>query len=244
MKITLKPIKPKRIADQVFDQLRELIFRGEFKPGKQIMPERELAQALNVSRTSVRDAISKLVVLGLLEQRQGQGTFVRTTTDTAKHPLAIAMETEGATLEDLLEVRMGLECNAAALAAKRAVENDLHFMHKSIEEMKTEVQSGRLGTQADVSFHIAVAYAAHNPLQVYVMRNFYDFLFVGIKENLVRLYEKPANIEMIIAQHTEIYHTIRDHNPQKAEKAMRRHINFVLDFFKGKSYDLKELQER
>jgi len=236
MGITLKPIKPKRIADQVFDQLRELIFRGEFKPGKQIMPERELAGALNVSRTSVRDAISKLVVLGLLEQRQGQGTFVRAAPDTDKHPLAVAMETENASLEDLLEVRMGLECNAAALAAKRAIESDLHFMHKSIEEMKAEVKSGRLGTEADVSFHIAVAYATQNPLQVYIMRNFYDFLFVGIKENLSRLYENPANIETIIAQHTEIYHTIRDHNPQKAENAMKRHIGFVLDFFKRKSF--------
>ena len=77
MKIPLKPIKPKRVSDQVFDQLRELIFRGEFKPGEQITPERELADAMNVSRTSIRDAISKLAVTGLLEQRQGQGTFVR-----------------------------------------------------------------------------------------------------------------------------------------------------------------------
>ncbi len=239
MKITLKPIKPKRIADQVFDQLRELIFRGEFKPGKQIMPERELAEALNVSRTSVRDAISKLVVIGLLEQRQGQGTFVRAAPDITKHPLAIAMESENATLTDLLEVRMGLECNAATLAAKRAIEQDLHFMQKSIDEMKADIKSSHLetlGTQADVSFHIAVAYATHNPLQVHVMKNFYDFLFVGIKEYWARLYEKPANIEAIIAQHTEIYQTIREHNPQEAEKAMRHHINFVLDFFKRNSF--------
>ena len=239
MKIKLKPIKPKKISDQVFDQLRELIFRGEFKPGEQIMTERELAEALNVSRTSVRDAISKLVVMRLLEQRQGQGTFVRATPDITKHPLAIAMEAEDATLEDLLEVRMGLECNAAALAARRAVEHDLHFMQKSIDEMKVEGQSGPLLTQADISFHIAVAYAAHNPLQVYIMKNFYDFLFAGIKENLVSLYEKPANIEAIIAQHTEIYHTIRDHNTQEAEKAMKRHINFVLDFFKERSCSVR-----
>ena len=61
MNIRLKPISPKRISDQVFDQLRELIFRGDFQPGQKIMTERELATALNVSRNSVREAINKLV---------------------------------------------------------------------------------------------------------------------------------------------------------------------------------------
>ena len=234
MKISLKPIKPKRVSDQVFDQLRELIFRGEFKPGEQITPERELADAMNVSRTSIRDAISKLAVTGLLEQRQGQGTFVRTPDNTERHPLAVAMETQDASLEDLLEVRRGLECNAASLAASRSVESDLLFLEKSIAEMKKAVDSGRLGTEADVSFHMAISYATKNPLQVYVMRNFYDYLFVGIKENLAHLYQDPANIEKIIQQHTEILQTIRDHNPQEAYNAMKRHIDFVLNFFKGR----------
>jgi len=228
----LKPIKPKRISDQVFDQLRELIFRGEMKPGEQIMPERELSEALDVSRTSIRDAINKLVVMGLLEQKQGQGTFVCSLDSKEKNPLAAAMEDHDASLEDLLEVRMGLECNAAALAAQRAVDKDINFMEKSINEMKDEVKSGRLGTEADVLFHMAISYATKNPLQVYIMKYFYDILFVGIKEALSQLHEDLANIDKIIKQHTEIFHAIRDHKPDKAYSAMERHINFVLDFVK------------
>ena len=159
MKLPLKPIKPKRISDQVFDQLKELIFRGEMKPGQKIMPERELSEALNVSRTSVRDAISKLVVMGLLEQRQGQGTFVRSMDSIQNNPLAVAIDAQDATLEDLLEVRMGLECNAASLAAQRAVDSDIQFLERSIADMHKEVASGELGTEADVSFHMAIAYA-------------------------------------------------------------------------------------
>jgi GntR family transcriptional repressor for pyruvate dehydrogenase complex len=234
MPLPLKPIKPKRISDQVFEQLRELIFRGEMKPGQQIMPERELADALGVSRTSVRDAINKLVVMGLLKQKQGQGTFVRSPNALEKNPLAVAMETENATLEDLLEVRMGLECNAASLAASRAVEKDIHFLERSIHQMRQEVDSGKLGTEADVSFHMAISYATKNPLQVFLMKNFYDFLFVGIKENLSHLYEDPKNIDEIIKQHTKIFDTIRDHNPEKAFNAMKRHINFVLNFFRNR----------
>lgn len=231
MKAPLKPIKPKRISDQVLDQLRELIFRGEFKPSEQIPPERELAEVLRVSRTSVRDAIGKMVAMGLLEQHQGQGTFVRVPAPSEKHPLAVAMETQNASLEDLLEVRMGLECNAASLAAARAEDSDLQFIEKSLEEMRKEVAAGRLGTEADVSFHMAVAYATKNPLQVYVMRSFYDYIFVGIKENLAYLYEDPANIEKIIAQHTAVFHAIREHDPSRAFDNMRSHIDFVLDFF-------------
>ena len=232
MTVPLKPIKPRRISDQVFDQLRELIFRGEMKPGQQIMPERDLSKALNVSRTSVRDAISKLVVMGLLEQRQGQGTFVKSPDSLERNPLAVAMEAQDATLEDLLEVRMGLECNAAFWAAKRAKDKDIEFLEKSIEEMRKEVETGNLGTEADVSFHMAISYATKNPLQVYVMKHFYDLLFTGIRENLKHLYEDPVNIKKIVEQHTEICKCIRDHDTEGAYRSMNQHIEFVLNFFK------------
>ncbi|QTA82118.1 Putative HTH-type transcriptional regulator, LutR-like [Desulfonema limicola] len=233
MKIQLKPIKPKRISDQVFDQLREIIFRGELKPGEKIMPERELSEVLGVSRTSVRDAISKLVVMGFLEQKQGQGTFVKTTENSENNPLAAAMETEDATLIDLLEVRMGMECNAAALAAQRADKKDIQFLESSLEEMKKEINEGGLGTEADVSFHMALSYATKNPLQIYLMKNFFDFLFAGINENLNHLYKEPQNIPEIIKQHTEIITAIKNKDPEKAYKSMKKHITFVMDFFKN-----------
>ena len=232
MKIELKPIKPKRISDQVFEQLRELIFRGELKPGEQIMPERELADALGVSRTSVRDAIRKLVVMGFLEQKQGQGTFVRGTDAIRKSPLAVAMENQDASLTDLLEVRMGLETNAAALAAVRADEKDIHFLEKSLQELEEQVRQGELGNEADVSFHMAITYATKNPVQIYLMKTFFDFLFIGIKENLRYLYEEPANIDQIFEQHSAIIQAIKNRHPEEASAAMRKHIHFVMDFFR------------
>jgi GntR family transcriptional repressor for pyruvate dehydrogenase complex len=234
MMIPLQPIKPKKISDQVFDQIRELIFRGQLKAGEQVMPERELAEALQVSRTTVRNAINKLVVLGLLEHKQGQGTFVRFPDTRLNNPVAAAMEVQDATITDLLEVRMGLECNAAALAAQRASEKDLHFMEASFEEMRVEVGSGRLGTEADTAFHMALAYATKNPVHVFIMKNFYDFLFVGIKKNLSHLYEDPENIDRILSQHGEIIAAIRKKDAHEALLAMRRHIQFVQDFFRNR----------
>ena len=232
MTLPIKPIKPKRISDQVFDQIRELIYRGRLKPGEKLMTERELAQAMNVSRTTIRDAIQRLVAMGLIIQKQGQGTFVKAMDDTLVNPLAKVMEAQDASLEDLLEVRLGLECNAAALAAKRADETDITALKQSIIEMETEVESGRLGTEADTAFHMAIAYAAKNPLHILIMRNFYDYLFHSIGESLASLYEDPANIQEILRQHNNILNTIKSRDPYKAYRAMSEHIVFVMDFFK------------
>ena len=231
MTIPLIPIKPKRISDQVFDQIRELIFRGKLKPGEKLMTERELAQAMDVSRTTIRDAIQRLSAMGLIVQRQGQGTFVKSYDAGHENPLAKAIEAQNASIEDLLEVRIGLECNAASLAALRADESDIKAMTRSIEEMQQEVASGRLGTEADTSFHMAIAYAAKNPIHILIMRNFYDYLFHGIRESLESLYEKPANIQAIIKQHSTILAAITSRDADASYSAMKIHIRFVMEFF-------------
>ena len=235
MDIDLKPVKPKRISDQVFDQIRELIYRGTLKPGEKLLTERQLAEKMNVSRTTIRDAVHRLVAAGLIEQKQGQGTFVKSLASGKDSPLGEAMKSQNASINDLLEVRMGLECNAASIAARRADESDISAIEQTLTEMKNEVDSGRLGTEADTSFHMAIAYATKNPLHVYIMRNFYDYLFEGIKESLVSLYEHPDNIKRIYMQHKTILDHIRARDPFGAFNAMNEHIIFVLEFFKRKN---------
>jgi GntR family transcriptional repressor for pyruvate dehydrogenase complex len=234
MKIKLKPINPKRISDQVFDQLRELIFRGDFQPGEKIMTERELAKVLNVSRNSVREAINKLVTLRFLEQRQGQGTFVRSMEEAVKIPLATVMETQDASLIDLMEMRMGIESNAASLAAQRANHADLEAIEKAIGQMDTDTRAGGLGTEGDLSFHMAIAWATKNPLQIYIMKNVSDFLHVGIRENLLHLYQDSDNIVEILRQHKAIYQAIHRGDAEAAYRTMRNHINYVIRFFKNR----------
>jgi len=233
MTIRLKPIARKRISDHVFDQLRKLIFSGELKSGQKVMTERELADALDVSRNSVREAINKLVIMGLVEQRQGQGTFVCSVEDAVKIPLGTVMEAQEASLVDLLELRLGIECNAAAMAARRATDEDLAAMEAALDEMIADTATGGLGTGSDLSFHMAIAAATKNPMQIYIMKNVVDFLHIGIRENLIHLYEKPENISTILEQHQAIYQAIRSGNPDTAFQAMKNHIDFVIDFFEG-----------
>jgi GntR family transcriptional repressor for pyruvate dehydrogenase complex len=232
MKATLKPIKPQRITDQVFEQLRELIYRGQLKPQEQLLPERELAEALSVSRTTVRGAINKLVALGLLEQKQGQGTFVRSMEKGGNNPLAVALEAENISLTDLLEVRLGLETNAASLAARRATEADIGILRKTLTEMEDQAALGPPSYETDTAFHMAITYATKNPAQIFLMRHFYDYLTVGIKENLARLYEDPANIQSVLQEHRNIFNAIAKHDPESAFAAMKLHIRNVVIFFR------------
>ncbi len=231
----LKPVKQQKISDQVFEQLKELIFRGQLAPGEKLLPERDMARSMDVSRTTIRNALSRLVTMGLVEHQQGKGTFVCVPDPRNSNPFAIAMNTQDATIYDLLEVRMGLECGAAALAAERADAVDINAMKQSIEEMGKEVLAGRLGTQADTSFHMAIAYATKNQIHIQVMKNFYDYLIHGIMEGLKSLYEDPANIERILNQHQSIMTSIMNRNPDTAYRDMRSHIDFVKKFFKNKN---------
>lgn len=233
--MNLKPIKPKRISDQVFEQIRELIYKGEFKPGQQILPERDLAKSMAVSRTSVRNAINKLVTLGLLDHRQGQGTFVSSPEAREGNPLAAAMGTDEATLDDLLEVRMGMECNTAKLAAQRATDSDLKAMLKSLEEMEEDLAAtDKIGTGPDTAFHMAIAFATKNPVLIHLMRNFYDFLFVGIKKNLTHMYTDREALEDVIGHHRAVYEAIKRRAPQEAFDAMQLHIEYVQEYFRSR----------
>jgi GntR family transcriptional repressor for pyruvate dehydrogenase complex len=234
MGLKFTPIKPKRIADQVFDQLRESILRGHLEPGDQIMSERELAAAFDVSRTSIREAINRLTAMGLIEQKQGRGTFVAFPSLEEKNALVAAMKGENLSIEDLLEVRIGLECNATYLAAERASEKDIYLMEQSIEALRDSVEKGALNADSDVSFHMAIAYATKNSLHIQIMRDLYDYLSTGIKENQYHLLEGSNAMNEIVQQHVKIADFIKKRDTERAFRAMFDHLRFVLDYVKNK----------
>lgn len=226
-----KTVKPQKVSDQVFEQIRDLIFRGQLKPGEQLPPERELVRTLGISRPPIREAINRLVARGLVEHRQGQGTFVRAPSSAPDNPLKAVLDGQEASLMDLLEVRLGLECNAAVMAARRATEEDITPLKESVQRMVSLIKAGDYDFNEDTYFHIGIAYATKNTVQMHIMKNLYDLIRYGIKESLAHLYEDPANMETICTQHEAILDAICRHDPQAAFEAMHRHITFVIDFF-------------
>ncbi len=98
--------------------------------------------------------------------------------------------------------------------------------------MEETVKTGELGNEADAAFHMAVTFATKNPVQIHLMRNFYELLFRGIKKSLSHLWDDPDNIDFVIKTHTKVYEAIANREPDRAEKAMCEHIVYVQDWFK------------
>ena len=157
-------ITPRRtgLVEQVIDQLRATIASGEWPVGGRIPPETELAAALDVGRNTVREAVRALAHAGLLEVRQGDGTFVRATTELSGALRKLC----GTELREALEVRRVLEVDAARLAAVRRTDDDLASLRAALAERNTAVRDHDVerAVHTDTAFHLVVVQCAHNAL--------------------------------------------------------------------------------
>ncbi len=227
------PIRKQQISDLVFEQLRESIYRGELKIGERLPAERELADIMGVSRSSVRKAIAELVGMGYVENRKGQGTFVKLPeARDAANPFAYVMSPGQSSLDELMEVRIGLECQGVALAAERANEMDITFLEMAFSEMNDWQPDRDKAKEADMKFHMGIAYATHNSVHVDLTRRFYDYMFHGINRLHSLLYEKNRNLGIIDQQHFKILDAIKCKDGESASRYMLQHITFLRVFLK------------
>jgi len=219
------PVKQKQVSTLVFEQLRDAIFRGRLKPGERILPERELAITMKVSRTSVRSAIAKLITLGYLENHQGKGTFVATR-DSAdvSNPFQSLINPGVSTVDELLEFRIGLGMHGVSLAAMRATPQDVKYLEDVLKNSGGEDWNPQTETEADIAFHMGIAYATHNGVYVDLTRRFYEYMFYRLKELHYLIYENQMKVQEIERQHHDILNAIRVHDPDSARKAMLNHI--------------------
>ena len=194
MTTLFKPIRLKKLSEEIVEQIKTLITDGELKPGEKIPSERELASLLGVSRPSVREAIMVLETMGLLESSHGGGTYVRSLADSTLAPLAAMVEDNPQLLEELLEVRMGLECWSAYLAATRATDEEIKKIGESVEEMALQAVSGGWGSDVDFRFHYAITTATHNTMQLHVLDTIHGLFLATIEVALTKLYSQPQFI--------------------------------------------------
>jgi GntR family transcriptional repressor for pyruvate dehydrogenase complex len=223
-------IASQRIYQQIVDQISRMIREGTLQPGDRLPPERQLAEEFGVSRAAVREALSALGLMGLVEVRAGEGTFVRSVTpEGLVSPLALllTMERDQALGLELLEIRAALEAEAAYLAAQRREEEDLAQMAKALEQMEQALVEGGLGAEADLAFHHAISAAAGNGLLVQVMRTLQESMTESLQEYRERLLRIPSMDRVLLEEHQSIWAAIRDRNPDMAHDRMRAHIERV-----------------
>lgn len=222
------PVKQKPVATLVFEQLRDSIFRGQLKPGEQLPSERELADTMRVSRTSVRNALTQLITLGYLETRHGSGTYVVDySKNAADNPFTSLISPSRSTIDEVLEYRVGIGMHGAALAAERATDADIQFLEETLHRNDGQTTSVQQETEADIAFHMGIAYATHNVVYIELTRRFYEYMFFRLKELHCILYEIQANLDAIEEQHNTILVAIKDGDPVAARRAMEQHIEFL-----------------
>jgi GntR family transcriptional repressor for pyruvate dehydrogenase complex len=231
MTIVLEPIRPKKISEEIVAQIKQLISRGELKPGDRIPSERELAIMLGVSRPSVREAIMVLEAMGFLDSRQGGGTFVKALTEgRIMDPLAKLVEKKDpALLRSLAEVRMGLESWSAYLAAKRATAEDIAELRRIYAVMVKQAAKGGWNSEVDAEFHYAITEASHNSLQMHVLDSIHSLFHTTIQVALMEFYQQQGHIQLLLSHHREIMEAIAAHDPDLARQKMLVHLAMVED---------------
>jgi GntR family transcriptional regulator, transcriptional repressor for pyruvate dehydrogenase complex len=226
----LRPIKPVKVSDKIYEQLRDMIYRGELRSGDRLMSERELAETLHVGRPSVREAIHKLHEHGLVDSRRGVGTFVCSKEDRADNkPLLQVLNGQDFTIVELLEVRSALESNSAALAARRSTDQDIKIIEQSLNRLLNVRESRERNLDNELSFHMNIAYASKNTVQVHLMKSFYDVLYYGMNLVFPTLIKDTKLDDMTYDQHIRIFEAIKNRDSVLAGKTMESHIQSVLD---------------
>jgi GntR family transcriptional repressor for pyruvate dehydrogenase complex len=223
-------IKPRKISDEIVEQLKSLIFKGKLKPEEKLPPERELAKSLNVSRVSLREALNTLQGMGLLEIQQGNRTFVRPLTTRSIHdPLVSFSKTGPANILKLLEVRKYLEVGAASLAAERATNEEIKRLEKALKEMEEDLKRNRLGAKSDIEFHGIIVGATHNEAYIHIMQTLYDLLQEPFRIAYGQIIRKKDKRVKLLLQHQGMFKGIRDHDPERAAEEALIHLCFALE---------------
>ncbi|WP_303450624.1 FadR/GntR family transcriptional regulator [Oceanobacillus profundus] len=220
----LKPIRRKRLYQDIIEQIQLLIRDNELKPGDKLPSEREMAENLSVSRTSVREAISVMESAGLVEVLQGKGVFLINDENTKLlNKLDKLLNSQGLNLIELIEVRQGLEGQAAYLAAIRRSETDLQKIKSAYIKMEKAYANDLVAAEEDYEFHISVVTAAKNPMLLKAVELFTDPFIQGV--NILREKSiKSGKGQIILSEHFDIYKAIEEQDELKAQTAMWNHL--------------------
>ncbi|MEM1345518.1 MAG: FCD domain-containing protein [Pseudomonadota bacterium] len=225
-----EPIDVDRVADAVVDQIEDLILAGVLRPGQKLPPERALSETLDVSRPKLREAIHVLEERGLLRIRRNEGAFVEPLTGEVLTPAMLALCTRhrGAFF-DFLEYRRDQEAFAAHLAAHRATPADHEALYHAIEAMEAGIEGGSDSerTDLDLSFHMAVAAAAHNAILMHTLRAIYALMTRGAFHDTRRLYGAGATREELLRQHRAIAEAVEAGDAERAAAAAEAHVDYV-----------------
>lgn len=238
--MSIQPIKAPRLHERIAQEIAELIAAGSFKPGARLPAERQLAQSLKVSRSSLREALSALELQGVLEIRVGSGAYVRRrptpadlaparadTADPSKAPhgpAGLPPSADELSPFDLLRARRIVEPEAAALAARHATPAQRASLAQAFEALALEMRGQPGHATADRDFHVLIARASGNAALALMVERLWQESLGPLGQRMEALYVTRGRRRDNIAEHRAILEAVVTGQTVRARQAMRRHL--------------------
>jgi len=213
-----------RVYEDVVRQIQAFLSSGQLKPGDKLPPERELARRFQVSRSSLRDAIRTLELVGLVRSRQGEGTVVcDLSPDALLSPLSTMLGRRRELVGELLDVRKMIEPGLAARAAAHATPDQIAHLEDVLGRQRQKMRRGEFPIDEDTEFHYTIALAARNG----VVRKLMDLLMDLLRDSRASGLQVPGRLSRSLTGHRRILTAVRRHDARGAETAMRRHLREI-----------------
>ncbi|NDY90430.1 FadR family transcriptional regulator [Ideonella sp. TBM-1] len=214
-----------RLSEQLADALAGGIREGQLQPGQRLPTEAALVERFGVSRTVVREALSRLKTLGLIESRQGSGAYVRRPPEAATaQPLLLAPDGSVEAVLQMVEVRRALEAEAAALAAARVTPATLAPIQAALQTLEAAVAAGSEGVEEDMAFHAAIAQAAGNPFLLATLAHLGQFLTGAMRVTRANEATQDRMQQEVRAEHAAIVRAIAEGDVVAARFAGAQHM--------------------
>ncbi|MDA0747126.1 MAG: FadR/GntR family transcriptional regulator [bacterium] len=221
-----EPVVRTSLSDEIVSRIVDLVSRGTLQPGDRLPAERELCKRFGVGRTSLREALRSLSVMGILDGRVGEGTFVCSNSRYLEKTLRLGLLLDPKRVQDLLETRLMLESQTAHLAAQRATDEDLRTIENTVRGMKKALNLPDKFLEYDLQFHLAVAQATQNSILCTLLGLTRGYLQEWIKKSLKTPAKNTAQTRarLSLEQHKKILQHLKQKNAEGAREAMVAHI--------------------
>lgn len=226
------PAKNTKVYEQVVERIKKMIEEGELKIGDKLPTERAMAEELNVSRASIREAIRSLEVIGLIESIQGAGNYIKNDfSEILLEPLSMMFMLQQGSAIEIYELREVLELSTIMLSAERIKKEELQKLKELIEKFKeSDIESNNV--IIDKEFHYTIVKAANNPLITNLLNVLSQVIDKFITDSRKNILESSENKERLLKLHERVYIALENRNSLEAYTALKEHFELIKEYIK------------
>jgi len=236
----LKKVKPQRITEKIVEQIKDNIGHGDFAAGDKLPSEREMAEQMGVSRSSIREAIQILEHTGFLEVIQGRGTFIKEIgRESLTDPLQLLLMSSESSYRDVYEFRLAIEIWAAGKAAERITDEQATDLKNIVSCMQQNIEQGLPITELDAQFHLAIAKASRNSVYYHISNTVFHMISEVTRQSHEYLFLSSEDKKILLDDHGAICDSIVSHNSDQARLLMQKHLGRVERIFTNNSDNVR-----